>query len=146
MSDEGLVAVDESNNSNNNISNQNDEVMDGDSKPYRSFGGDRRGPRNNGRCYNCGQFGHLSYDCRKMSMNGPMNFRSRNVLRCYNCQREGHISRDCPNPPGSKTCYNCGAEGHMSRECTEPRKERAKNCFNCSEIGHLAANCPKRGY
>ncbi|KAH9522733.1 hypothetical protein DERF_006295 [Dermatophagoides farinae] len=71
-----------------------DDMMDGDNKQYSRYN-DRRGggggggfSRNNGsRCYNCGQFGHLSYDCRKPQMsggggggggNGMMSFRSRN--------------------------------------------------------------------
>jgi len=40
-----------------------------------------RGPK----CYNCGEFGHISKDCPDASQ-GP---------KCYNCGNFGHLSRDC---------------------------------------------------
>lgn len=86
----------------------------------RSFGGFRN---NNSRCYNCGQTGHLSYDCHRGRgennggggggfRGGNGGFRGSRGQRCYNCQQEGHISRECPNPPGAKSCYNCNGEGN----------------------------------
>ncbi|KAI2807078.1 hypothetical protein BLOT_009040 [Blomia tropicalis] len=111
-----------------------------DSAPVSKASGGGARPRfKNNRCFNCGQTGHLSYNCRH-ERNG---YRPR-TSRCYNCQQEGHISRDCTNPTAAKSCYNCGAEGHISRDCAEPRKERVKNCFNCNEPGHIASKCPTR--
>ncbi len=87
----------------------------------RSFGSGFR--NNNSRCYNCGQTGHLSYDCHRGrgggnggggGFGGNGGFRGSRGQRCYNCQQEGHISRECPNPPGAKSCYNCNGEGTLA--------------------------------
>ena len=48
-------------------------------------------------CYNCGNVGHLSRDCKE-------------------AKKEGADDR---------ACYNCGKTGHVSKACGEPRKERA---------------------
>ena len=49
----------------------------GPQRQTRSFG------RNTVRCYRCGGFGHMSYQCRARS---PY---------CFNCGRSGHFTRDC---------------------------------------------------
>lgn len=36
------------------------------------------------RCYNCGQVGHISYDCRIPQVRKA----------CYQCGNPGHVSRD----------------------------------------------------
>lgn len=50
-------------------------------------------PRNDRRCYNCKEFGHLSFNCPK--------FQRR--IRCCKCKRPGHAACECPEtdrPPG----------------------------------------------
>lgn len=120
--------------------------------PPGSMGGGGRGQSSGPRvCYNCGEEGHMSFDCPKpRKERGPprdrgmggggygerrspssSSFREqRGPMSCYNCGQEGHLSRDCTAPrkerrdPSTVTCYNCGEAGHISTACTQPRKER----------------------
>ena len=43
------------------------------------------------KCYNCGNSGHLSRDCKEK--NG-----ANSKMQCYNCQSVGHMARDCDKP------------------------------------------------
>ena len=63
-------------------------------KPEGRGGGGAGGDK---ACYNCGNVGHLSRDCKE-------------------AKKEGADDR---------ACYNCGKTGHVSKACGEPRKERA---------------------
>ena len=64
-------------------------------KPRGGRGGYRRGGYNrynrgygnyrDNKCYNCGKFGHLSFECDKP-----------NGKNCYICGKSGHLKKDCP--------------------------------------------------
>ena len=58
-------------------------------------------PRNL-QCYNCGGFGHLSYDCRKGQNgnnnrnNGEPQTQNQSANACFTCGSDQHYARNCP--------------------------------------------------
>jgi hypothetical protein len=50
-----------------------------------------------GKCYNCGEEGHKSNECKKPKKNGTKSNRKggKKNLKCYNCGGPNHISKDC---------------------------------------------------
>jgi gag-polypeptide of LTR copia-type/Zinc knuckle len=50
-----------------------------------------------GKCYNCGEEGHKSNECKKPRKNKMKSNRkgSKKNLKCYNCGRPNHIRKDC---------------------------------------------------
>ncbi|PWY78752.1 hypothetical protein BO83DRAFT_415241 [Aspergillus eucalypticola CBS 122712] len=52
-----------------------------------------------GKCRNCGWYGHREYKC---------------FNRCGKCNRTGHKISECP---GDVVCYSCGEVGHMQGDC-----------------------------
>jgi len=91
------------------------------------------------KCYNCGEAGHRSRDCKS----------ARRVLPCYSCGLYGHTKATCPNG----LCFTCHQPGHLSRACPiGPARARARGkgargdvCMVCGQRGHDALDCP-RGY
>ena len=94
---------------------------------------DRRGY---GKCFNCGELGHVSSSCTKPRA-------AEGTRSCFICGKSGHVRRDCPERQSSMKCYNCGEMGHISNDCTKQRADTRK-CFNCGQGGHLSRNCPER--
>ncbi|CAG8744698.1 991_t:CDS:2 [Acaulospora morrowiae] len=97
----------------------------------------------NGRCHNCGRYGHLARNCTANGYGrgggGRGGYSSRVI--CYKCGGANHFARDC-KANGVK-CYNCGRFGHYSRDCTNSQGDKSvKTCYRCKERGHISKDCP----
>ncbi|XP_065315528.1 DNA-binding protein HEXBP-like [Gordionus sp. m RMFG-2023] len=126
-------------------------------RPFNSGG--QRG--RNGRCYKCGEMGHIAVNCRG--------------VKCFACGEMGHISTYCPGRAERIRCTGCGRFGHVLKDCrvgkvetragfpqrgessgvvnmrsmTEIVGKEGKDigeemtCFKCRERGHWARDCNK---
>jgi cellular nucleic acid-binding protein len=92
-----------------------------------------------GRCFACGEFGHLSSRCPNPQRPPGENERK----ACYICGSLEHLSRNCPNAAKAAKkqsgCFTCGSNEHMSRECPQ---RPPPLCHNCGETGHASKGCP----
>ncbi|XP_058766122.1 uncharacterized protein LOC131639659 [Vicia villosa] len=105
--------------------NKNDKKGKGQfrGKPYETpadkgkqkagYGNKPRGGGNQSspRCFNCGEVGHRSFECKKEK------------AKCLKCGKEGHTASNCKQK--QVTCYNCGEVGHYSMSCPKPKQAPA---------------------
>ena len=94
-----------------------------------------------GRCFNCGQSGHLSAVCPKPAVDAAS---AGGRKACYVCGSDAHLSRNCPSASTkAKGCFTCGSSAHLSKECPQ---RPTPVCFNCGSEGHALKTCgqPKR--
>lgn len=94
-----------------------------------------------GRCFNCGESGHVSSKCPKPVAEAPAANGGRKA--CYVCGSDQHLSRNCPDAHGKKKaasgCFTCGSTAHMSRECPQ---RPPPICFNwCAATRVTQSDC-----
>ncbi|XP_019163910.1 PREDICTED: zinc finger CCHC domain-containing protein 7 isoform X2 [Ipomoea nil] len=116
-----------------------------------------------GRCYNCGEEGHMTANCTSAKRKKPCfvcGSLEHNVRQCtkgkdcFICKREGHRAKDCPEKynggsQSSKICLKCGDSGHEMFSCRNdyhPDDLKGIQCYVCKSFGHLCcADYPDNG-
>ena len=101
----------------------------------------QKAKNSNAKCFNCGQKGHRSEDCRK---------RAAGSTACYYCGQHGHLGKDCkqapaPKPfdPTAQRCFHCGEVGHLAATCASRQSISKKACHICGDEGHVSRYCPR---
>lgn len=95
-------------------------------KPQYQSGTEQR------RCYNCQQFGHLSYDC-------PQPKRQSRTPRTPGYQNQPNRDASQPHLPINPiVCNSCGGINHIARNCTLNWEN--KDCSNCGGQ-HFTSQC-----
>lgn len=110
-------------------------------------------PREDGRCFACGDYGHRASMCRE----SPSSFNdsarsSMSGVKCFSCGGYGHLAASCRDSPillpsEVKKCFECGSAGHQASNCPENLSKSYANdrkCFSCNEFGHIAIFCPQK--
>lgn len=114
------------------VSNYPVEVKDVSDQPSTPSTGEERKIRTDYnsvgrvRCYNCGQVGHISYDCAVPQVRKA----------CFVCGNSGHFARDWYH---HHILSNTNCDFYSS-----PQRAQVSVCARCNKIGHVTWQCPER--
>ncbi len=112
------------------------------------------GASTGGRCYNCGQPGHLAVCILRLSSSFTLlPILTHSSKRACQAPNAAGLGRGVPMAPrggyggysrggfaagGARSmCYKCGGPNHFARDC----QAQAMKCYACGKLGHISRDC-----
>ena len=95
-------------------------------------GGKKAGNATPRQCFNCGEAGHVSRDCKSPPSAETLAART---LKCWNCKGLHKVS-ECPEPV--LKCGTCERYGHLDGQCPPVKADKTSKNVKFSKKGSSA--------